>query len=87
MNKKIPLFIILFGFVPTRVDAEWIQVSDFPGTLLRSGNSVSFGGKGFIFGGNEWNGNFNNNVWMYDPSENIWVQKSNFPNSLNDSYI
>tara|TARA_Y100000590_G_scaffold385289_1_gene457288 strand:+ start:798 stop:1166 length:369 start_codon:yes stop_codon:yes gene_type:complete len=64
-----------------------LQKADFPGILLKDANAISFGDKGFIFGGIEWNGNFNNNVWMYNLSENIWVQKSNLPNALNDSYI
>ena len=80
-------YILVFELFLSSIHAEWIQKADFPGILLKDANAISFGDKGFIFGGIEWNGNFNNNVWMYNLSENIWVQKSNLPIALNDSYI
>ena len=77
------LIIIIYSYI----NAQWMRQADFPGTLLRSANEISLDDKGFIFGGIKYNGQFSNHVWMYNSIDNYWIQKSDLPEYLTDTYI
>ena len=61
---------------------EWKKLAAFPG-IGRTG-SVSFvaNGKGYVVGGYKEKDAYTNEVWCFDPQNNSWSQKNNFPLAL-----
>ncbi len=66
-----------------RWDALWTQKNDFPGIPRRGAVSFSLGSKGYLIGGDAASVGkpFQplNDVWEYDPSNDSWTQKNDFP--------
>ncbi len=65
------------------VTNSWAQKANFGGGARNSaiGFAVpgSSGSKGIIGTGVDANGNLKNDVWEYNPANDSWIQKSNFP--------
>lgn len=61
---------------------NWKKMQPFPG-IGRTG-SVSFvaNGKGYVVGGYREKEAYTNEIWCFDPQNNSWSQKNNFPLAL-----
>ena len=61
---------------------KWKELQQFPG-IGRTG-SVSFvtNGKGYVVGGYKEKEAYTNEVWCFDPQNNSWTQKKDFPLAL-----
>lgn len=62
--------------------ATWTKMADIPGPGRHRGTGIAIGNKGYI-GLGHYNGTGNNIMlddwWEYDPSNNTWTQKADFP--------
>ncbi len=61
---------------------NWKEMQQFPG-IGRTG-SVSFvaNGKGYVVGGYKEKEAYTDEIWCYDPQNNSWTQKNDFPLAL-----
>lgn len=66
-----------------KVLSRWKRMADYPGLGNHSASYFSINGKGFMIGGIDKVTEFElvtkNKIWEFDPSSNIWAQKSNLP--------
>ncbi|MBK7851472.1 MAG: hypothetical protein IPJ66_10140 [Bacteroidetes bacterium] len=63
----------------------WTQLADVGGVsgpLRTDAVGFSIGNKGYIGTGNSSTGNYLNDFWEFDPSNNSWIQKTNFPGGI-----
>lgn len=74
--KKSLLIIALLPFL-LHAQGSWIQKSNFTGTSRAWANTFVIGLKGYLVGGGNGSGVFND-IWEYDQVTNIWTQKSSF---------
>ncbi len=64
------------------VNNMWTQKANFPGNF---GQGIYFGtafvvnGKGYVCCGKEGPSNYSQELWEYNPGNNMWTQKANFP--------
>ena len=52
----------------------WTKIADFAGTARYDAVAFTLGDKGYLCTG--YDGNYKNDVWVYDPSTNGWTQKA-----------
>jgi N-acetylneuraminic acid mutarotase len=60
----------------------WTYINTFSPILRIGAVGFSIGAKGYIgtgYGGAGYNGGYKTDIWQYDPSTNLWVQKADFP--------
>ncbi|WP_420401615.1 Kelch repeat-containing protein [Flagellimonas sp.] len=62
---------------------QWEKLDDFPGNpgqARQFASSFVIGGKAYIYGGSQddINAPLHNDLWEYDPTQNIWTQKASF---------
>jgi N-acetylneuraminic acid mutarotase len=60
---------------------NWSQLNDFGGSVRFGVYSFVIGNYGY-FGGGYANGVNVSDMWQFDPSNNIWTQKSNLPQAI-----
>lgn len=63
----------------------WTQLADVGGVsgpLRTDAVGFSIGNKGYIGTGNSSTGNYLNDFWEFDPTNNSWIQKTNFPGGI-----
>jgi N-acetylneuraminic acid mutarotase len=70
---------------------KWTKMNDFPGESRQAGVGISINGKGYMglgFSGND-SGPYYNDFWEYDPTNDQWTQKSDFPGvpRVSESYF
>ncbi len=60
---------------------SWIQKGNYPGNGMYAATAFSINGKGYICLGGDATSNTNgtNQLWEYDPTNDTWLQKTNFP--------
>jgi len=60
---------------------SWTQKNNFPGSPRYSSATFVIGNKAYVACGNEGtsSGPFTNELWEYDPTNDSWMQKTNFP--------
>ncbi len=68
---------------------EWEKIEDFPGEFRQNAFAFTLSGKGYVGGG------FNlisggsypkfTDIWCYDPIQNEWKQRNEFPNPRQDN--
>lgn len=64
---------------------QWVQKTDFPGS---NANGIYFAtafttdNKGYICGGKKGPNDYSDELWEYKPSNDAWIQKSNFPGGV-----
>ena len=60
----------------------WTQKATYPGSTSYGGIYFGCGfvinGMGYIVGGKQSNSNYTSALWQYDPTTNIWTQKTSF---------
>jgi N-acetylneuraminic acid mutarotase len=67
------------------VNNSWIQKANFPaysgaGTYFATGFSID--SKGYICGGKRGPNQYSNELWEYKPSNDSWIQRSDFPGGV-----
>ncbi len=78
------LLLITTGFLlfSNFTHALWTKMADLPGPGRHRGTGIAIGNKGYI-GLGHYNGTGNNIMlddwWEYDPSNNTWTQKADYP--------
>lgn len=78
------LLLLTFGFIliSSASHALWTKMADMPGPGRHRGTGIAIGNKGYI-GLGHYNGTGNNIMlddwWEYDPSNNTWTQKADYP--------
>lgn len=61
---------------------SWTRIADFGGIARSAASGFAVNGKGYVCFGQDslfagkW---LNNDMWEYDPGNNTWTQKSNYP--------
>jgi N-acetylneuraminic acid mutarotase len=79
--KKL-ILLLLLPFLPLGIAAQWtMRQSLNPNTQRTFATAFSANGKAYVIGGQV---NFNGlaDVWEYDPVQDAWTQKNNFPGGL-----
>lgn len=70
---------------------KWSRVADLPeGRILSKG--ITIDGKGYIMLGRYWNGALNggrllSDIVEYDPNENTWIKKGDFPGGARQNIV
>ncbi len=63
----------------------WTQKADFPGSARSEATAFAINNKGYLGTGynytNEGGETYLNDFWEYDPTNNVWTQKADFPGS------
>jgi N-acetylneuraminic acid mutarotase len=73
------LLLLVFGNAIAQTNI-WIPKANFGGSPRDGAVSFSINGKGYICaGGTSANNQGYNDVWEYDPMNDTWTQKANFP--------
>lgn len=79
---RLLLLTLGFIFISGASHALWTKMADMPGPGRHRGTGIAIGNKGYI-GLGHYNGTGNNIMlddwWEYDPSNNTWTQKADFP--------
>lgn len=60
----------------------WTQRANFPGNFgggVYKATGFEAGGMGYICGGQVGSSSYSNELWQYNPSTNMWLQRANFP--------
>lgn len=70
------LFTLCLSFLSNA--NQWIQKADLGGSVRFGAFSFSIGNVGYM-GGGYANGSNYSDFWQYDPSVDIWTQKSSYP--------
>jgi N-acetylneuraminic acid mutarotase len=86
MQNDRPFYHREFWCYDTRTN-QWTQVARFPGELRVGATGFSINGKGYVCFGGSPKGNWSygliiyetNDVWEYDPANNSWARKNDFP--------
>jgi N-acetylneuraminic acid mutarotase len=67
---------------------KWTQKADMPSSSGKAGSSCFvINNKAYIIGGLNGNGNgYSKEVWEYDPSQNSWQKKADFPGNARIGY-
>ena len=62
----------------------WTKKADFPGGGRSGATAFAIKNKGYIGlgSGDNISANFKSDLWEYDPLNNVWTQKANFPGNL-----
>jgi N-acetylneuraminic acid mutarotase/subtilisin-like proprotein convertase family protein len=60
----------------------WQLKNPFPGGARAFASAATSGGKGYLIGGNDGTGTFND-IWEYDPGADQWALKGNVPGPVN----
>ncbi|MBI4931773.1 MAG: T9SS type A sorting domain-containing protein [Bacteroidetes bacterium] len=62
---------------------SWVQKNNFPSSPRYSPATFVIGNKAYIVCGNEGSssGPFTNELWEYNPTNDTWIQKTNFPST------
>ena len=87
MKNNTLIILVAFSAFACEVDPEaspgsWNQLKNFPGEGRNSAISFSILGKGYWgLGGNTTNIHLRD-IWEYDPIDDSWVQKNDFPFDL-----
>ena len=74
-----------FLFQPLRAQNTWTQKTDFGGTARRSAIGFSIGNSGYL--GTGYNSNFYDDLWKYDPVNDVWTQVASFPGAARFSAV
>lgn len=81
-GMRLLLLTFIFALISDASHALWTKMADLPGPGRHRGTGIAIGNKGYI-GLGHYNGTGNNIMlddwWEYDPSNNTWTQKANFP--------
>jgi N-acetylneuraminic acid mutarotase len=56
---------------------SWLGLPDFAGTARHGAHAVLLNNKAYLIGG--YSGSFLNEVWQYDLTNAVWMQKGNLP--------
>lgn len=70
------------------VDDQWTKMADYPslGNTIAWAFSFSINGKGYVVGGSyETANDLSAETWEYDPAENTWTPKADFPGGTRDA--
>jgi N-acetylneuraminic acid mutarotase len=59
--------------------AQWTAKTDFGGVARKGATSFSIGSIGYLGTGDDDAGNYYNDFWAFDPSNNTWTQKLPVP--------
>src|ERR1035437_10915125 len=83
MMKKFSLFLFAYGFslITCYTQGTWVQKANIGGSATRDravGFSIPNIVKGYIGMGSD-NGGILNDFWEYNPLNNTWTQKANYP--------
>ena len=68
----------------------WTQMANFPAGNRRVAAGFSIGNKGYVIGGRDDStdtGVLHNDMWEFDPANNTWTQKANFPGGNRETLI
>ncbi|MBL7927762.1 MAG: gliding motility-associated C-terminal domain-containing protein [Bacteroidia bacterium] len=58
----------------------WVQKASLPGLARYEAAAFTLNGKGYFISGGDYNtGNIFNDVWEYDPVNDLWTQKASLP--------
>lgn len=73
------------------VTGNWSHVADLPDARILS-NGMSINGKGYILLGRYWAGSLNggrllDDIVMYDPLENVWIKRGDFPGGARQNAV
>jgi N-acetylneuraminic acid mutarotase len=81
MKKSYVTALILFAALISSAQYTWTVLDSFPGTPRRMAAGLLINGMGYLVGGNSSIVGYNtvHDVWQYNPANDSWVQKSNFP--------
>jgi N-acetylneuraminic acid mutarotase len=74
---RLFLFTLLFFPVTFLPAQTWSPIATYPGQRTECASGFSVSGYGYIVCGNT--GSLTNDLWQYDPVNDAWTQKANFP--------
>jgi N-acetylneuraminic acid mutarotase len=84
--KKISLFLFLVTFAAqTNAQNSWTQKADFGGNARRSAVGFAIGSIGYM--GTGYDANFYDDLWKYDPVNDIWSQVASCPGAARFSAV
>jgi N-acetylneuraminic acid mutarotase len=64
---------------------SWSATANIGGPVRQAAKGFSLNGKGYVVGGGQQGIYYSDELWEYDPSINVWTQKSNFPGNGKDA--
>src|SRR4051812_29189228 len=75
-------FLLILSFQLIVIDAvfcqnTWTQKADFGGAARRSAIGFCIGNYGYL--GTGYNSNFYDDLWKYDPVNDVWTQVASYP--------
>jgi N-acetylneuraminic acid mutarotase len=73
------LLLLLAGFFPVFLNAQWVQHTSMPGVARAKATSFTIGDTIYIMGGITTNGLILDDFWAYSISTDTWLQKPDFP--------
>lgn len=85
--KKNFLLVYLTGCMITAAFSQnsWTQKADFGGAARRSAVGFAIGNYGYM--GTGYNANFYDDLWRYDPLNDVWTQVASFPGAARFSAV
>lgn len=86
MKKKFLLFVITSVFLqPLYSQNSWTQKANFSGAARRSAIGFSIGNYGYV--GTGYNSSFYDDLWKYDPLNDVWTQVASYPGAARFSAV
>ncbi len=86
MKKNILLLVLTSVFLqPLHSQNSWTQKANFGGAARRSAIGFCIGNYGYV--GTGYNSSFYDDLWKYDPVNDVWTQVASYPGTARFSAV
>ncbi|MBL0095662.1 MAG: hypothetical protein IPP46_03625 [Bacteroidetes bacterium] len=79
MKTKFTIILLLLNFYLVRAQGLWEEIATFPGISRHAAGGFSLNGEGYVIGGFGANSQVLNDVWKYNPQNDLWTQLDTLP--------
>jgi len=79
MKTKFTIILLLLNINLLHAQGLWEEIATFPGTTRHAAGSFSLNGEGYVIGGYGSNSQVLNDVWKYNPQNDLWSLLDTLP--------